>query len=103
MPISIKRYDSLGEILWDALIQYKSRVALIEIDRKKLNHQVTYAELMNAASHLVNEFNAVGLEPGDRILIQMSNQTRWIVAAIAGFYCGAVVVPVDVKESEDES
>ncbi|NRA66962.1 MAG: AMP-binding protein [Pseudobacteriovorax sp.] len=93
----------MGEILWDALIQYKSRVALIEIDRKKLNHQVTYAELMNAASHLVNEFNAVGLEPGDRILIQMSNQTRWIVAAIAGFYCGAVVVPVDVKASEDET
>ena len=37
-----QRYASLGELLWDALIQYKSEVAHIEMRRKKEVERHTY-------------------------------------------------------------
>ena len=35
-------YGSLGELLWDSLVQFKSETALIEVDRNKETHRLTY-------------------------------------------------------------
>jgi long-chain acyl-CoA synthetase len=95
-------YASLGELLCDALIQFKSETALVEIDRKVEKHRWSYLDVRREVAKVVAWLDGHGIGPGDRVGIVMSNQSRWLVAAIAIFHRGAVLVPIDYKLSESE-
>ncbi len=91
------RYGSIGELLADALVMYKSETALIEVDRKKERRRLTYLDFKREAERLAGHLAARGVGPDDRVAILMSNQSRWLVAAYAVFHRGAVLVPLDYK------
>jgi acyl-CoA synthetase (AMP-forming)/AMP-acid ligase II len=38
-----------------------------------------------------------GFDEADRAAIIMPNQSKWLIAAYAVFYCGGVLVPIDFK------
>lgn len=95
-------YASLGELLSDALIQFKSETALIEVDRDKEKARLTYLAFKRAAAPVIRFFAANGIGAGDRVAILMSNQSRWLIAAYAVFHRGAVLVPLDYKLSAEE-
>ncbi len=95
--ISPTRYASLGELLSDALVQFKSETALIEVDRKKETKRLTYLDVKREAAKVAALLEARGVGPDDRVAILMSNQSRWLIAAIAIFARGAVLVPLDYK------
>ena len=44
-----ERYQSVGELLRDALIQYKTETALVELDRKREKRRYTYLEAKREA------------------------------------------------------
>jgi long-chain acyl-CoA synthetase len=92
-----ERYESLGELLRDALVQYKSEVALIEANRKQEARRLTYLELLRESDRVARYLEDAGVGAGERVAICMGNQSKWIVAACAAFSRGAVVVPVDYK------
>jgi len=96
------RYQSLGELLWDALIQYKSEVAHIEMRRKKERHRLTYLEFKQEVERVVGGLKAQGIQPGDRVAILLTNQVAWLQAALATFLCGGVLVPLDYKLTAPE-
>ncbi len=95
-------YGSLGELLSDALVQWKRETALVEMDRKKLTHAWTYRETKIEVMRVARWLAALELAPGARVAIVMSNQSRWLVAACALFRRGLVLVPIDYKLSESE-
>lgn len=95
-------YDSLGELLSDALVQFKSETALIEVERKKETLRLTYLEVKREVASVARFFADRGIGAGDRVAILMSNRSRWLIAAIAVFHRGAVLVPLDYKLSADE-
>ncbi|MFO0681279.1 MAG: AMP-binding protein [Sandaracinus sp.] len=95
-------YASLGELLSDALVQWKRETALVEMDRKKLTHAWTYRETKAEVMRVARWLASLELAPGDRVAILMSNQSRWLVAACALFRRGLVLVPIDYKLSESE-
>jgi long-chain acyl-CoA synthetase len=95
-------YSSLGELLSDALITHKSETALIEVDRDKEKARLTYLDFKRAAAPVIRWLDAQGIGSGDRVAILMSNQSRWLLAAYAVFYRGAVLVPLDYKLSAEE-
>ena len=96
------RYTCLGELLWDALIQYKSEVAHIEVSRRRELHQHTYLEFKQEVVRVARSLQQAGLKAGDRVAIVLSNQGRWLHAATAALYSGAVLVPIDYKLTTDE-
>lgn len=100
--IPAARYQSLHELIGDALVQYKSRVALIEVDRKREAARFTYADFRREAMRFARWLEVRGVAPGDRVAILMSNQSKWLLAAYAVFTRGAVLVPLDYKLSADE-
>ncbi|MCB9601037.1 MAG: acyl--CoA ligase [Sandaracinus sp.] len=97
-----ERYDSLGELLRDAFVQYKSETALIELDRKKEKVRLTYLEAKRLAERLAKRFEDAGVGAGDRVAIVMSNQSRWLLSAYAALFRGAVLVPIDFKLTGEE-
>jgi long-chain acyl-CoA synthetase len=100
--IDIASYGSIGELLEDALVQFKSETALIEVDREKETKRLTYLDVKRAAAPVIRLLEARGIGPDDRVAILMSNQSRWLIAAYAIFHRGAVLVPLDYKLSAPE-
>ena len=96
------RYDSLGELLADALVTFKTETALIEVDRKKESHRLTYLDTKREVDRVTRFLAASGVGAGDRVAIVMSNQSRWLIAACAVFARGGVLVPLDYKLSAAE-
>ncbi|MGE0786044.1 MAG: AMP-binding protein [Sandaracinaceae bacterium] len=96
------RYGSLGELLEDALIQYKSETALIEVDRNKEQKRLRYLDVKREAARITHWLAERGVGPNDRVAILMSNQARWLLSAYAVFHRGAVLVPLDYKLTAKE-
>lgn len=92
----------LGSLLADACLQFRDRLALIEMDRKRQHARLTYDDVRKEAQRLARRFELLDLAPGDRVAIIMSNRPAWLVSAMAVFLRGLVLVPLDPKLSVDE-
>ena len=100
--LDLSRMTSVGEALRDAVITYKSNVALIEADRSRENRRLTYRELQGEAEAFAARLQGAGLVAGDRVAILMQNQSKWIVAGLGAFWAGATLVPLDYKLTAKE-
>jgi long-chain acyl-CoA synthetase len=97
MMIDLSRIDCLGDALRDALLTYKSRVALLESDRQRESARFSYQELQREAERVATRLQEAGVEPGDRCVLLMSNQARWVMSSYGVLFAGAVLVPLDYK------
>ncbi len=95
-------YSSLGELLADALVQWKTETALLELDRARENARLRYSDVGRAVAPVARWLESVGVGPGDRVALMMSNQARWPIAALAVFLRGGVLVPLDYKLTGEE-
>jgi len=102
MMLELSRIDCLGDALRDALLTYKSRIALYEADRNRENARFSYQELLREAQRVTTRLQEAGVEPGDRVAILMSNQSRWVMSSHGVLFAGAVLVPLDYKLTAKE-
>jgi long-chain acyl-CoA synthetase len=100
--LDLKKYNSLGEALRDALETWPTEVCLIESDRGEEKQRLTYRNFKDKALPLAKSLQDLGIAPGDRIAIIMTNQSKWLISAYAIFFCGATLVPLDFKLKPDE-
>jgi long-chain acyl-CoA synthetase len=100
--IPTDNYSSLGDILRDALVQFKPHVALIEANRKRETSRLTYLDFKRRAEPIARAFERRDIGPGRRVAVLMSNQSRWLLAAYATFFRGATLVPLDYKLTAPE-
>lgn len=56
---------------------------------------LTWSQLVLAATSEASRLVAVGVAPGDRVGVLMANSRQFCVSVLAGFACGAIVVPVN--------
>jgi HIP---CoA ligase len=64
---------------------------------------LTYSELetnMRAAAAAIQD---AGVSPGDRVAIWATNSSEWIIAALATFFIGAVLVPINTRFRASEA
>ncbi len=95
-------YQSLAELIRDALIQFKSETAFVEATRSTETDRLTYLEVKRRSMALAARLEEAHVGADDRVAILMSNQWRWPISAYAAMYRGAVLVPLDYKLSEPE-
>jgi long-chain acyl-CoA synthetase len=100
--INLNKHQSLGSALREAVEKFSKEVCLIEADRNKENHRLTYRTFKEASLPLARFLQDRGFEADSRAAIIMSNQSRWLISAYAIFYTGGVVVPLDYKLSAPE-
>src|SRR2546430_841925 len=100
--LELSRISCLGEALRDAMVTYKSNVALIEAERHRENARFSYRELRSEAERITSRVQSAGVEPGDRCAVLMSNQARWVISGVGALWAGAVLVPLDYKLTAKE-
>src|ERR1700681_2128714 len=95
--LDLSKYQSIGGALKDALEVFANETCLIEADRERENHRLTYREFRDRAMPVAKALQDGGFAAGDRAAIIMTNQSKWLIAAYAIFYSGGVLVPLDYK------
>lgn len=87
--------------LWDNLEvsarRYPNKSALIF-----LGTRVTYAELLLRAERLAAHLQSLGVEQGDRVVLNMQNCPQLVIAHFAILRANAVVVPVNPMNRAEE-
>lgn len=82
--------DHLHAVVAAQVAARPDQVALVDGERR-----LTWAELAERADALSRGFLAAGLEPGDRVAIDLANGIEWVVTLLAAAHAGLVVVPLD--------
>src|SRR5215471_20160584 len=101
--VDLSRHQSLGSALGGAVDKNNNKICLIEADRERENHQLSYRDFREAAMPLAKYLQDCGFNAGSRAAIIMTNQSCWPIAAYAVFYAGGVLVPIDYKLTAHES
>jgi long-chain acyl-CoA synthetase len=102
MMLDLARIGGLGEALRDAVLTFKSNVALLEVDRHRETARYDYRALRVDVERVTSRLQALGVQGGDRCAIVMSNQSKWVVSGLAALWAGAVLVPLDYKLTSAE-
>ena len=102
VAIDPTRYQSLGELLRDALLTFKSETAFIEMNRRKEAVRYGYLEARALGHRFARRLEDDGVGPGSRVAVLMANQPAWLLSAYAVFYRGATLVPLDFKLTPPE-
>jgi long-chain acyl-CoA synthetase len=100
--LDLSKYQSIGAALKDAVETFAQETCLIEADRERENHRFKYREFRDRTMPVAAVLQLLKFAPNDRAAIIMTNQSNWLIAAYAIFYCGGVLVPLDVKLTADE-
>jgi len=72
----------------------KNRLALIYLDHDEREHKVTYWELKNRSNQFANGLSHHGIGKGDRLAILMPPSPETLIAHIAVYKTGAILVPM---------
>jgi long-chain acyl-CoA synthetase len=95
--LDLRQYESLGGALRDALGRFANEVCLIEADRDRENHRLTFRQFGELAMPVARALEQRNFGGGSRAAILMSNQSKWLASAYAVLYRGGVLVPLDYK------
>ncbi|MGH8665964.1 MAG: class I adenylate-forming enzyme family protein [Burkholderiales bacterium] len=91
--------SSLFDVLDAAAEHYGEREFLIVGRRQEV---ATFRQLRDRAETCGRMLAALGVRPGDRVAIWMTNRVDWAVAAYGAARCGAVTVGVNTRLSARE-
>ena len=97
MPQGLDRVMNLGNLLTQTARKYPSRPGLI---RGEISH--TWAQINARVDALARHFQTLGVQPGDRILVQLVNGLALFESAWVAFKLGAVWVPVNYRLTPPE-
>lgn len=86
---------------WSGLPGHDQRPALVFRDQQDLTQTVTFAELGRLSAQLANGLTRLGVIPGDRVVIVMSNPSDLMTALLACWAVRAVAVPLAPGSSAD--
>jgi long-chain acyl-CoA synthetase len=100
--LDLSRLSCLGEALRDAVLTYKTNVALIEADRHREQARFSYTELRREAERFTAALQTHDFGADDRCAILMSNQSKWLIGGLGALWAGAVLVPLDYKLTAKE-
>jgi long-chain acyl-CoA synthetase len=92
-----ERILNIAKLADDRVTEQGERVVLIFEDR-----EITNLEMMIQAKKLAGALSALGVQRGDRVIIQMPNCPEVLQAFGAVYRLGAVIVPINYLVGDDE-
>jgi acyl-CoA synthetase (AMP-forming)/AMP-acid ligase II len=88
---------TLPRVLRAAAERHAERPAYVEGGRT-----LSYADLLDRVREVARGYVALGLEPGQRVVVWAPNSIEWAVAALAVTYAGGTLVPVNSRYTGHE-
>jgi long-chain acyl-CoA synthetase len=90
----LRAYDTLLDVLDEMADRHDHAIALQRLEREGLT-RTSYREMREAAFAAAARLAALGVRPGDRVLLAGQNHPAWPIAYFGILRAGAVAVPVD--------
>ncbi|WP_228046804.1 AMP-binding protein [Saccharopolyspora montiporae] len=84
------RFGNMLQLFADTCGQHPDRVAVTYFDA-----QLTYRELDELSDGVAAHLAERGLAGGDRLAVYLQNIPQFVIALLAGWKCGAIVVPLN--------
>lgn len=84
----------------DNVRRFPDKVAVEFIDPPL--QRITYAELDKLVNHTAGYLQSLGLQPGDRVAIQLSKSLEFILLHLATIRLGAISLPLNLAYPPDE-
>jgi len=91
------RKRTLGSLLDDAAENYGDREALI-FGKQRLS----YCQLKTETDRVAKGLMAIGVEPGERVALWMTNRPEWLYLMFAIAKVGACIVPLNTRYRTDD-
>jgi long-chain acyl-CoA synthetase len=91
-----RREANLGYFNHDAARVHGDRVAIVDLSGAR-PREVRHAELDRRMERVAAALNALGLAPGDRLLLAMDNRFEFVEAFFGAMRAGVVPVPLNIK------
>jgi acyl-CoA synthetase (AMP-forming)/AMP-acid ligase II len=98
MPFYASLPRSLNAALERVVAVSPEAEAVAEVGGERLS----YRDLWDRAAAVAGGLREAGVNPGDRVAIDLANGTDWVVCLLGSFLCGAVAVPVNTRLAGDE-
>ena len=92
--------ESLFELLERSARRVPDRVAAV-LRVGVTYRRYRYADLLRRAEQYAAALHSLGVRPEDRVLIWGRNEPEWVAAMFGAFRLGAVLVPLDVRCTEE--
>lgn len=95
--------NAASEILDQSVLQVGTdKTAIIEISLSGAVTNISYGDLLNRVNQCANGLHALGVRPGNRVLLRFQETIWATVAQLACWKVGAITVPTAVAESPSE-
>ncbi|MBK9261584.1 MAG: AMP-binding protein [Polyangiaceae bacterium] len=91
---ALRKYDTLIDIIDEAAERHDHAVALQLLTDEGLT-RTTYRELRDGMLETAARLAAIGVRPGDKVILSGDNQPAWPVAYFGILRAGAIAVPID--------
>jgi acyl-CoA synthetase (AMP-forming)/AMP-acid ligase II len=98
----VRCFEHRAASLWDMFERTARRVADSDALLWEPDGRATYSELETQAAALGSRLQELGMRSGERVATFLSNRREYIVAALAVWRMGAVLVPIDVRLNTGE-
>ena len=90
--MDLDRWQSLPALLFDQARRLGDK-PFLWAKRDDRYRPLTWAEVADAVSALSRGLRAIGVKPGDRVVLVSENRPEWLIADVAIMSAGAITVP----------
>jgi acyl-CoA synthetase (AMP-forming)/AMP-acid ligase II len=94
------RYDNLGYFCWGAAHSRPEATALVDLSRAEAL-EITYGKLDERLDRFARLMVRLGLKPGDRLVMSLSNRFEFIEVMYGAMRAGVVPVPLNTRLGTD--
>ncbi|WP_431920217.1 FadD3 family acyl-CoA ligase [Amycolatopsis tucumanensis] len=89
---------TIPAVVRDAAAKFGSSEALVDGGVR-----LDFRQLLERVQAVAGAFAARGIQPGDRVAINLPNTYHWVLSALGALYTGAVLVPVNTRFTAAET
>ncbi|MCQ2470905.1 MAG: AMP-binding protein [Clostridia bacterium] len=85
---------NFGFDIVDAIAKkYPSKLAMIHIDKDKVERKFSFRDIKRASNQCANYFKSIGIKKGDRVMLVLKRHYQFWFAVVALHKLGAIVIP----------
>ncbi|MCR6485202.1 FadD3 family acyl-CoA ligase [Amycolatopsis sp. OK19-0408] len=89
---------TIPAVVRDAAAKFGAAEALVDGSLR-----LGFAELLERVQSVARAFAARGVQPGDRVALNLPNTHHWVLAGLGALYAGASLVPVNTRFTATET
>ncbi|HEY3466992.1 MAG TPA: FadD3 family acyl-CoA ligase [Amycolatopsis sp.] len=89
---------TIPAVVREAAAKFGAAEALVDGDVR-----LGFGDLLERVQAVARAFAARGVEPGDRVAVNLPNTHHWVLAALGALYGGATLVPVNTRFTAAET